>query len=80
MRPPQPSEHLTAAVQQESRHAADRGDMNPALVTVTLSAAIAATTVAVRARVTPRRVPVLVPVQVRREDSWHPHVSTGCGR
>jgi hypothetical protein len=55
-------------------------DMNTALVTVTLSAAIAAAAVAVRARVAPRRVSVRVPAQSQPDEAWHPHVSAGCGR
>ena len=50
--------------------------MTSALLTVTLSAALAAAAVAVRARLTSR--PALV--RVERNDDWHPHISSGCGR
>ena len=52
------------------------GSMNTALLTVTLSAAIAAAAVAVRTRLAPRPAPV----PVKRDDDWHPHISSGCGR
>jgi hypothetical protein len=50
--------------------------MTSALLTVTLSAAIAAAAVAVRARVAPRAVPV----PPKRDENWRPHISSGCGR
>ncbi len=50
--------------------------MNAALFTITLSAAVAAAAVAVRARMAPRSVPVLM----ERPPDWNPHVSSGCGR
>ncbi len=53
--------------------------MTTALLTVTLSAAVAAAAVAVRARVA-RPVPVPARMPVTRDDDWHPHISSGCGR
>jgi hypothetical protein len=55
-------------------------DMNSALLTVTLSAAIAAAAVAVRARLAPRPAPAPALVRLHRDEVWHPHVSSGCGR
>ena len=50
--------------------------MTAAVLTVTLSAAVAAAAVAVRGRLAPRPARV---VAVRSPDGY-PHVSSGCGR